>query len=201
MRAQAKAWNTGLGIVAACSAAMLVGCSREGDRPQTVLIQDEEIAVHRLVSLTDPYSDLFISPERGVFVDFGRTEPIISCERRGYVCTEWPFVFSFPVEGDAPTGSWTVGQYEFEVIGEVRRDFCGRSRDVYLVEGSNSVGWSTRVWYHPSFGVYAVMSGQAEDGVMTQIERAFTTCDRGLYARGRGLAFLEEDEPRRTTRR
>ena len=175
------------GVAALC----LVACG-EGDRPGSVLIGEEQVPVHRLVSLTDPYGDLFIAPERGVFVDFGRAEGIIWCERRGYVCTEWPFVFSFPADGEAPTGSWTIGDYEFEVIAEAERKFCGRTRQVYLVEGANAIGWSTRVWYHPAFGVYAVMSGQAEDGEMVSVERAFTSCDRGLYARS-SLGFLEDE--------
>jgi hypothetical protein len=162
-------------------------CTGEGQAPRSILIEDEEVAVHHLVDLTDPYGDLFVAPERGVFIDFGRTEAIITCERRGYICTEWPFVFSFPEDGDAPAGGWTIGEYEFEVIAEAERDFCGRTRTAYLVEGANSVGWSTRVWYHPAFGVYAVMSGQAREGDMVTIERAFTTCDRGLFARSGGL--------------
>ena len=173
--------------LAAAGAFAATACSGEGQAPQTVMIEDQEVTVHRLVDLTDPYGDLFIVPERGVFIDFGRTEPIITCERRGYICTEWPFVFSFPEDGDAPAGSWTAGDYEFEVIAEAERDFCGRNQTAYLVEGSNAVGWSTRVWYRPRFGVYAVMSGQARDGELVTIERAFTTCDRGLFARPGGL--------------
>lgn len=173
---------------------MVSACSREGQAPERVLIGEEDIAVHRLVDLTDPYGDLYLSEARGIFIDFGRAEPIITCERRGYVCTEWPFVFSFPEDGDVPTGSWTVGDYEFEVIAEAERNFCGRTRTVYLVEGANDIGWSTRVWYRPDFGVYAVMSGQARDGELVSIERAFTTCDRGLFARSRGL-FSRSDTP------
>lgn len=166
---------------------LMTACSGEGQAPQHALISDEEVAVHRLVDLTDPYGDLFIAPERGVFIDFGRAEPIITCERRGYICTEWPFVFSFPESGEAPTGAWTAGDYEFQVIAEAERNFCGRPRRAYLVEGSNDIGWSTRVWYRPDFGVYAVMSGQARDGELVTIERAFTTCDRGLFAQSGGL--------------
>lgn len=178
---------TGRLALAAAGALVLGACSGEGRAPETVLIEDEEVKVHRLVDLTDPYGDVFIAAERGVFIDFGRTESIITCERRGYICTEWPFVFSFPEDGEAPTGSWTAGDYEFEVIAEAERDFCGRRRTAYLVEGSNAVGWSTRVWYRPQFGVYAVMSGQAREGELVTIERALTTCDRGLFARSGGL--------------
>ncbi|MCR9129656.1 MAG: hypothetical protein NXI12_09050 [Alphaproteobacteria bacterium] len=188
MRKDAKiatGFGRAAGIGAACAA--LAACTGEGQAPQTTLIGEDEVAVHRLVDLTDPYGDLFIAPERGLFIDFGRAEPIITCERRGYICTEWPFVFSFPEDGEAPTGTWTAGAYEFEVIAEAERDFCGRTRTAYLVEGSNDVGWSTRVWYRPDFGVYAVMSGQARDGELVTIERAFTTCDRGLFARSGGL--------------
>jgi len=169
------------------AAALALAACSEGQAPQRVLIGDEEVAVHRLVDLTDPYGDLYIAPQRGVFIDFGRTEAIIACERRGYICTEWPFVFSFPEDGEAPTGAWTAGDYEFEVIAQAQRNFCGRTRTAYLVEGSNDIGWSTRVWYRPDFGVYAVMSGQARDGELVTIERAFTTCDRGLFARSGGL--------------
>ena len=166
---------------------LLSACTGEGQAPQTVLIDEREVAVHHLVDLTDPNGDLFISEAQGLFIDFGRAEPIVRCERRGYVCTEWAFVFSFPEDGEAPTGSWTAGDYAFEIIAEAERDFCGRKRTAYLVEGANETGWSTRVWYHPAFGVYAVMSGQAREGDLVTIERAFTTCDRGLYARSGGL--------------
>jgi hypothetical protein len=167
--------------------ALLAACTGEGQAPQTAVIGEEDVPVHRLVDLTDPYGDLFIAQDRGIFIDFGRAEPIIRCERRGYICIEWPFVFSFPEDGDAPTGAWTAGAYEFQVIAEAERNFCGRARKAYLVEGSNAVGWATRVWYRPDFGVYAVMSGQARDGDLVTIERALTTCDRGLFARTGGL--------------
>lgn len=70
------------------------------------------------------------------------------------------------------------------MLAEAERNFCGRTRTAYLVEGVNETGWSTRVWYHPGFGVYAVMSGQARDGELVSVERAFVTCERGLYRRG-----------------
>lgn len=184
MRIAQQARRAGLVTAAAFA---LAACSGEGQAPQSVTIGEDPVKVHRLVDLTDPYGDLFIAAERGVFVDFGRTEPIVTCERRGYICTEWPFVFSFPEDGAAPTGSWTAGDYEFEVIAEAERNFCGRNTTAYLVEGANETGWSTRVWYRPGFGVYAVMSGQAREGELVTVERAFTTCDRGLFARSGGL--------------
>lgn len=187
-----------LAALAGVIGAVTVACSAEGDRPQQAMINNEDsVAVHRLINLSDPYGDVFIAPERGIFIDFGRTESIIECNRADYFCTEWPFVFSFPHNGEAPVGSWTAGEYTFEVVAQAERDFCGRSRDVYLIQGSNSVGWATRVWYHPSFGVYAVMSGQAEEGRMVSVERAFTTCDRGLYSRSyaRSLRAREDDDP------
>lgn len=192
MRGKTRLSIKGLRL-AAMGVVMLVAataCMREGQAPQSVMIGEESIKVHRLTDLADPYGDLYIAAERGLFIDFGRAESIITCERRGYICTEWPFVFSFPENGEAPSGSWTAGDYEFDVIAEVERDFCGRQRKVYLVEGSNAVGWSTRTWYHPGFGVYAVMSGQARDGDLVTVERAYTTCDRGLFARTGGLFSL-----------
>lgn len=169
----------------------LTACSGEGQAPQTALIGDDDVPVHRLTNLTDPYGDLYVSLERDVVLDFGRAEAVIACERRGYICLEWPFVFSFPESGEPPAGGWSAGGYEFKTIARAERDFCGRTRRAYLIEGSNSVGWATRVWYHPDFGVYAVMTGQAEDGDLVTVERAFTTCDRGLLAReGAGLGGL-----------
>mgnify|MGYP006268915941 CR=1 FL=1 len=187
-RSRAKSqlyWRSALGA-AACGLAV-AGCAREGQAPASITIDEDSVAVHQLIDITDPYGDVFIAPSRGLFIDFGRAEPIIECERRGYICTEWPFVFSFPEDGAPPSAPWTIGDYEFEVIAQAERDFCGRTREAYLVQGANETGWSTRVWYHPGFGVYAVMSGQAYDGVLTQIERAFITCDRGLFARRGGL--------------
>lgn len=177
----------GRAVLAALAMLAVTACSREGQAPQSVVIGEDQVEIHHLVDLADPYGDLFIAPERGVFLDFGRAESIITCERRGYICVEWPFVFSFPEEGDAPNGSWSAGEYEFQVVTQAERDFCGRQRTVYLVEGANEAGWSTRVWYHPDFGVYAVMSGQAREGELVTVERAYTTCDRGLFARRGGL--------------
>lgn len=186
-----RAWRAGAAL---CAVLGLAACGREGQAPQSILIDEEAVKIHHLVDLVDPYGDIFIAAEHGVFIDFGRTESIITCERAGYICIEWPFVFSFPEDGRAPSGSWSAGDYEFEVINEIERDFCGRMRTVYLVEGANPVGWSTRVWYHPRFGVYAVMSGQARDGRLVTIERAYTTCDRGLFARPGGLFSRGGDE-------
>ncbi len=171
------------------SALTLSACAGEGDAPQTALIGEEQVPVHRLVNLTDPYGDLYVSMDRDVVLDFGRAEAVIECERRGYICLEWPFVFSFPENGEPPASGWSAGGYEFKTLARAERDFCGRTRRAYLVEGSNAVGWATRVWYHPDFGVYAVMTGQAEGGDLITVERAYTTCDRGLLAReGGGLS-------------
>lgn len=168
-------------------AAALSACS-EGAAPRTVTVGEETYPVHHLVSLTDPWTDLYIAPEQNVFIEFGRAEPVIACEAAGYHCQEWPFVFAFPLRGDAPESGWSAGDYQFRIVEQVERRFCGRARQAYLIEGANPAGWATRVWYHPDFGVYAVMSGQSEDGELVTVERAYTTCDRGLYARqGGGL--------------
>ena len=166
----------------------LTACAGEGETPQTARIGEDDVPVHRLINLTDPYGDLYVAMDRDVVLDFGRAEAVIACERRGYICLEWPFVFSFPESGEPPASGWSAGDYEFKILARAERDFCGRAWRAYLVEGSNSVGWATRVWYHPDFGVYAVMTGQAEDGDLITVERAYTTCDRGLLAReGGGL--------------
>lgn len=177
------------GLSAGASA--LSACAGEGDAPQTALVGEDDVPVHRLTNLTDPYSDLYVAMDREMVLDFARAEAVIACERRGYICLEWPFVFSFPESGEPPAGGWSAGGYEFKTIARAERDFCGRARRAYLIEGSNSVGWATRVWYHPDFGVYAVMTGQAEDGDLVSVERAYITCDRGLLARERaGLGGL-----------
>ncbi|MFW5660314.1 MAG: hypothetical protein ACOC05_02875 [Oceanicaulis sp.] len=175
-------------IIVAAAAGALGACAPEGRAPGQVTIGEDRHPVYTLTSLSDPYTDIHIAPDQGVFVDFGRTESIVTCERRGYTCQEWPFVFSFPEEGDPPASGWSAGGYDFRVVAEAERNFCGRARRAYLVEGLNETGWSTRVWYHPGFGVYAVMSGQARDGELVSVERAFTTCERGLYKRAGRLA-------------
>lgn len=164
----------------------LGACSGEGRAPDTATVGQDEIPVHRLTSLTDPYADLYVSLDRDIVLDFGRVEAVVECERRGYLCLEWPFVFAFPESGEPPAGGWSAAGYEFRTVTRAERNFCGRTRRAYLIEGSNGVGWATRVWYHPGFGVYAVMTGQAEDGDLVTIERAYTTCDRGLLARDGG---------------
>lgn len=174
----------GPAITAAFSMLVLAACSPEGRRPQTVTIGEDRHPVFTLTSLTYPYGDLHIAPDQGVFVDFARTESVVTCDRRGYTCLQWPFVFSFPDDGDPPAAGWRAAGYEFRVLAETERNFCGRARRAYLVEGVNETGWSTRVWYSPRFGVYAVMSGQARDGALVDVERAFITCERGLYERG-----------------
>ncbi len=180
---------TAHGALALIMAAALAACSREGAAPRTVTVGETAYPVHHLVSLTDPWTDLYIAPDQGVFIEFGRAEPVIACEAAGKHCQEWPFVFSFPLRGRAPEAGWRAGGYEFRIVEQVERRFCGRARQAYLIEGANEAGWATRVWYHPDFGVYAVMSGQASDGELVTVERAYTTCDRGLYAReGGGLA-------------
>lgn len=172
-------------IVGLCAIA-LSACTGEGNAPQTAVVGTEEVPVHRLKSLTDPLADLYVSIDREIVLDFGRVEAVIECERRGYICLEWPFVFAFPESGEPPATGWSAGGYDFRVVTRADRDFCGRLRNAYLIEGANGVGWATRVWYHPGFGVYAVMTGQAEDGDLVTIERAYTTCDRGLLARDGG---------------
>ncbi len=177
-------WAKAAGLAAATLG--LAACSGEGHAPDTALIGEDEIPVHRLTSLTDPYADIYVSVEREIVLDFGRVEAVIECERRGYLCLEWPFVFAFPESGEPPANGWSAGGYEFRTVTRAERNFCGRTREAYLIEGSNGVGWATRVWYHPDFGVYAVMTGQAEDGDLVTVERAYTTCDRGLMAREGG---------------
>lgn len=171
-------------IAAAVFGLALGACTPEGRSPDAVTLGEDRHPVFTLTSLTDPYGDLHIAPNQGVFVDFGRAESVVACEQRGFTCLQWPFVFSFPDDGDPPAAGWRAGGYAFRVLAETERNFCGRTRRAYLVEGVNETGWSTRVWYHPAFGVYAVMSGQARDGALVEVERAFITCERGLYRRG-----------------
>ncbi|KAA5803661.1 hypothetical protein F1654_07620 [Alkalicaulis satelles] len=167
-----------LGVV--CLA--LAACS-EGNAPRQAEAGEDRYAVYHLTSLTALHGDLHVSPGAGVFIEFGRAEAVIACEADAMMCQEWPFVFAWPERGAPPSGGWSAGGYEFRIAGQGPRSFCGRTREAYLVEGANEAGWATRVWYHPDFGVYAVMSGQAEDGELVTVERAYTTCDRGLYAR------------------
>ncbi|MEQ8433610.1 MAG: hypothetical protein RIA71_05160 [Oceanicaulis sp.] len=178
--------------IAAGAVFALTACAPEGRAPDRIEIGEERHPVYHLTSLSDPYGDLFVAPDQGVFIDFGRTEAIVSCERRGYTCVQWPFVFSFPDEGDPPAGGWQAAGYDFRVVAETERNFCGRTRTAYLVEGANETGWATRVWYNPDFGVYAVMSGQAFEGQLMNVERAYTTCQRGLFKRQGRIAALSE---------
>lgn len=171
-------------MIAAAAATLLAACAPEGRAPGETIIGEDRHPVFTLTSLSDPYTDLHLAPDQGVFVDFGRTESIVTCERRGYTCLQWPFVFSFPDEGEPPAAGWTAAGYDFRLVARAERNFCGRTRQTYLIEGMNEVGWATRVWYHPDFGVYAVMSGQAREGELVSVERAFTTCERGLFKRG-----------------
>lgn len=180
-------------LTGVAGAALLCACTPEGRAPEQIAIGEDRYPLYRLVSLSDPYGDLHVAPDQGVFIDFGRTESIVTCRQRGYTCLEWPFVFSFPEEGDPPANGWSAGGYDFRVVAEAERNFCGRTRRAYLVEGANGAGWATRVWYHPDFGVYAVMSGQASDGRMTEVERAYTICDRGLYKRERGFGLTDTE--------
>lgn len=177
--------------LALAAAGVLGACSGEGGPPRTVTIGQDVYPVHHLVSLTDPWTDLYIAPDHNVFIEFGRAEPVIACEAAGLHCQEWPFVFAFPSDGEAPGAGWSAGGYDFRIVEQVERRFCGRTREAYLIEGADAAGWATRVWYHPDFGIYAVMTGQAADGELVTVERAYTTCDRGLYAReSRGPAGL-----------
>jgi hypothetical protein len=187
------ALRTRLGSAMAAGAVFaLAACAPEGRAPDSIEIGEDRHPVYRLTSLSEAYGDLFVAPDQGVFIDFGRTESIVSCERRGYTCVQWPFVFSFPEDGDPPSGGWQAAGYDFTVVAETERNFCGRTRRAYLVEGANETGWATRVWYHPDFGVYAVMSGQASDGELVTVERTYTTCERGLFKRERRIAGLGE---------
>ncbi|WBQ10084.1 hypothetical protein L2D01_14510 [Hyphomonadaceae bacterium ML37] len=195
--AQSQPAGSGLAApICVLIAALALSACSEGAPPRTVTVGEDSYPVHHLVSLTDPWTDLYIAPDHNVFIEFGRAEPVIACEAAGYHCQEWPFVFAFPLRGDAPEDGWSVGDYQFRIVEQVERRFCGRAREAYLIEGANPAGWATRVWYHPDFGVYAVMSGQSEDGEMVTVERAYTTCDRGLYARqGGGLDGLMDGWP------
>ncbi|MCC5996024.1 MAG: hypothetical protein JJU18_06600 [Oceanicaulis sp.] len=165
---------------------LLAGCGGEGSAPREASAGEENFKVHHLVSLTALHGDLHVSPEAGVFIEFGRAEAVIACEADAMICQEWPFVFAWPERGAPPADGWRAGDYDFRIAAQGPRNFCGRTRDAYLVEGANAAGWATRVWYHPDFGVFAVMSGQAEDGELVTVERAYITCDRGLYARQGG---------------
>jgi len=185
-------WRARLGsAMIAGLAVSLAACTPEGRAPGRIEIGEERHPVYHLAGLSEPYSDLYLAPDQGVFVDFGRTESIVTCEQRGYVCVLWPFVFSFPEEGDPPAAGWRAAGYDFRVVAQAERTFCGRTRSAFLIEGANATGWATRVWYHPDFGVYAVMSGQAEDGELANVERAYTICERGLYKRERRVAALD----------
>lgn len=154
-----------------------LGTDRDG-RPQST-------PVYQLRNLDDPYTDWFIAPERGLFVESGRLFDIVNCEAEGYACIAWPFAFSFPREGAPSMAGWEAGGYSFAARYETERDFCGRVREAWMIEGTDGSGLATRTWYHPDFGIYAILIGQAEAGRMVRIERAYSTCEEGLYARAR----------------
>ena len=141
--------------------------------------------VYQLRNLDDPYADWFIAPERGLFVESGRLYDIVTCEAEGFDCIAWPFAFSFPSEGAPSMAGWQAGGYSFAARYETERDFCGRVREAWMIEGTDGSGLATRTWYHPDFGIYAILVGQAEDGRLVRIERAYSTCEAGLYARSR----------------
>lgn len=169
----------------------LAACA-EGRAPETVRVEEERYTVWRLASLTEATSELHIAAEQGLVLDFGRAEAIAPCDTRGWVCIEHPFFFAMPTTGEVPERPWTVGEREFRVLAREQREFCGRRREVYLIEGSAGVGWASRVWYSPDFGVYAVTNGYAEGTAMDTVLQAWATCDRGLYDRD----FLIGDRPR-----
>lgn len=169
---------------------LLAACGNEGRAPRLAELGEDidgrilRSPVHHLQNFDDPYADWFIAPERGLYLELGRLSQIVTCEADGYICVAWPFAFSFPLEGVPSMAGWQAGGFTFSARHEVERDFCGRTRQVYLIEGADPSGAATRTWYHPDFGIYAIAIGQAEEGRMVRIERAYTTCERGLYSRG-----------------
>ena len=180
-----------LGFIGA-AATLLSACGgSEGTPPRTTEVQlsrfSEETArveVHHLKNLSDPYADLYVSAEQGIFTQFGSVGNIEVCESDTYVCMTEPFLFSYPVTGRPSMAGWTIGPYQFVARHEVERDFCGRKREVFLIEGTDETGASTRVWYHPEFGIYAVIDGRVdEEGELTLAEAIYTTCERGLLRR------------------
>lgn len=158
-----------------------------GQRPVLISSNNKSygghITLHPLRDLSDPHYDLFISLEDGTYTEFGRPLRLIGCSDERYICLEWPFLFAFPKRGTPSSNGWDHAGYHFEIISETKRDFCGRTRQTYLIEGSNDEGWSSRVWYRPDFGVYAVMTGQAEEGRLVEVERSYATCTQGLLNR------------------
>lgn len=168
---------------------LLAACSQEGRAPRLAELGEDRdgrallTPVHHLQNVDDPYADWFIAQERGLYLELGSLARIVPCQAEGYVCVAWPFAFSFPLDGPPSMAGWQAGGLSFSARHEVERDFCGRTRRVYLIEGTDPSGAATRTWYHPDFGIYAILIGQAEDGRMVRIERAYTTCERGLYQR------------------
>lgn len=168
---------------------LVSACGQEGRAPRMADLGEDRTGrsqttpVHHLKNLDDPYADWFIAEAQGVYLELGRLSQIVECEAQGYVCIAWPFAFSFPEQGPPSMAGWQAGGFTFTARYEVERDFCGRERRVYLIEGADPSGAATRTWYHPDFGIYAILIGQAEEGRMVHIERAYATCERGLYAR------------------
>lgn len=177
------------------SALMVSACGgQEGASPRTTDVQlsrfsgeTSRVEVHHLKNLSDPYADLYVSAEQGIYTQFGSVGNIELCEADGYVCMTEPFLFSYPTSGRPSMAGWTAGAYNFVAVHEIERDFCGRQRDVFMIEGTDETGASTRVWYHPEFGIYAVIDGKVdEDGELTLAEAIYTTCERGLLRRDEG---------------
>ena len=189
------------------AAASLGACGGDGRAPRMAELdpdmpsRETKTPVYQLQNLDDPYGDWFIAPERGLYFEFGAPGELVSCEAEGYACLAWPFAFSFPLDGAPSMAGWEAGGMTFVARYETERDFCGAPRDVWMIEADDGAGGSTRVWYDPDFGIYSVMIGQAEDGRMARIERAYATCERGLYSLESLTATDEEPETPRGSRR
>ena len=140
---------------------------------------NEYITLHHLRT-DDPHYDLYISETENTYTEFGRVSALVRCKDDDYICLEWPFVFAFPKRGAPDEDGWSVDGYDFYILAHTEREFCGRRLKTYLIEGTNSEGWASRVWYRPNFGIYEVMTGQAEEGRLVQIERTYSTCTQGF---------------------
>lgn len=184
-------------FAAACAAvfaALALGaCTPEGRDPDTITINGESHRVYSLTSAFDPgIDDLVLAPDLAGYPHVVFNPPFAPCWRTGYICARSPFVFSFPEAGDPPVHGWSAAGHSFRVVGRVPRDFCGRERRVFLVEGADDSGRITRVWYHPDFGVYAVMHGRAVGVDGFDAAHVYTTCQRGLFKQDRRAAPLRD---------
>lgn len=187
-------------LTVGASALLLAGCGgREGTSPRSTSVEINSrtnerarVEMHHLQNLADPYADLYMSAFGQNYTQFGSTGEIEFCEADGYFCMASPFVFSYPETGRPSMAGWEIGEYSFVARHEVERNFCGRNREVFMIEATNASGDATRVWYHPEFGIYGVIDGEVdEDGELSEAEAIYMTCERGLFLQS---DFVQDDE-------